>query len=226
MSSERDSFAKGIFSTFAKGFLLHKLLLKVNYSPLRVKKSRSHDMGQCLQSSAFLVRAAVCDKSYFIKLLSLLMPTTINHGLNMSKVLYFLALWSLIHSGIVDSKVIKLKDNDVILDSGEAKWKSTLKDRLYDAYLGIPYAEPPLGDLRFALPVKSKVNGKIHVGMDGNTNAGSTCTQMDFQEHLDGQEDCLHLHVFVPQVDHDHDDPLPVMVWIHGGGFFAGIVWC
>jgi hypothetical protein len=47
MSSERDSFAKGIFSTFAKGFLLHKLLLKVNYSPLRVKKSRSHDMGQC-----------------------------------------------------------------------------------------------------------------------------------------------------------------------------------
>jgi hypothetical protein len=47
MSSERDSFAKGIFSTFAKGFLLHKLLLKVNYLPLRVKKSRSHDMGQC-----------------------------------------------------------------------------------------------------------------------------------------------------------------------------------
>jgi hypothetical protein len=45
MSSERDSFAKGKFSTFAKGFLLHKLLLKVNYSPLRVKKSRSHDMG-------------------------------------------------------------------------------------------------------------------------------------------------------------------------------------
>jgi hypothetical protein len=38
MSSERDSFAKGIFSTFAKGFLLYKLLLKVNYSPLRVKK--------------------------------------------------------------------------------------------------------------------------------------------------------------------------------------------
>jgi hypothetical protein len=46
MSSERDSFAKGNFSTFAKGFLLHKLLLKANYSPLRVKKSRSHDMGQ------------------------------------------------------------------------------------------------------------------------------------------------------------------------------------
>jgi hypothetical protein len=54
MSSERDSFAKGIFSTFAKGFLLHKLLLKVNYSPLRVKQSRSHDMGQCFQKTPFL----------------------------------------------------------------------------------------------------------------------------------------------------------------------------
>jgi hypothetical protein len=52
MSSERDSFAKGIFSTFAKGFLLHKLLLKVNYSPLRVKKSRSHDMGHCMLGDA------------------------------------------------------------------------------------------------------------------------------------------------------------------------------
>jgi hypothetical protein len=46
MSSERDSYAKGIFTTFAKGFLLHKLFQKVNYSPLRVKKSRSHDIGQ------------------------------------------------------------------------------------------------------------------------------------------------------------------------------------
>jgi hypothetical protein len=52
MSSERDSFAKGIFSTFVKGFLLHKLLLKVNFSPLRVKKSRSHDMGHfCVVST-------------------------------------------------------------------------------------------------------------------------------------------------------------------------------
>jgi hypothetical protein len=54
MSSERDSFAKGIFSTFAKGFLLHKLLLKVNFSPLRVKKSRSHDMGLCFSETTGL----------------------------------------------------------------------------------------------------------------------------------------------------------------------------
>jgi hypothetical protein len=58
MSSERDSFAKGIFSTFAKGFLLHKLLLKVNFSPLRVKKSRSHDMGHCSHDSFTATRGS------------------------------------------------------------------------------------------------------------------------------------------------------------------------
>jgi hypothetical protein len=62
MSSERDSFAKGTFSTFAKGFLLHKLLLKVNFSPLRVKKSRSHDMGQC---PILLLRMAQVGKRWF-----------------------------------------------------------------------------------------------------------------------------------------------------------------
>jgi hypothetical protein len=65
MSSERDSFAKGNFSTFAKGFLLHKLLLKVNFSPLRVKKSRSHDMGQCIGRIYVYQRIFNRQKGYF-----------------------------------------------------------------------------------------------------------------------------------------------------------------
>jgi hypothetical protein len=71
MSSERDSFAKGIFSTFAKGFLLHKLLLKVNYSPLRVKKSRSHDMGQWPECFYFILFLNYDRKSAIFR------PTTI-----------------------------------------------------------------------------------------------------------------------------------------------------
>jgi hypothetical protein len=66
MSSERNSFAKGIFSTFAKGFLLHKLLLKVNYSPLRVKKSRSHDMGQYWLEDAWPGRFSQFAEFFFI----------------------------------------------------------------------------------------------------------------------------------------------------------------
>jgi carboxylesterase type B len=37
-----------------------------------------------------------------------------------------------------------------------------------------------------------------------------------------GQEDCLVLNVYVPKADPENPGPLPVMVFIHGGGFFLG----
>ena len=39
--------------------------------------------------------------------------------------------------------------------------------------------------------------------------------------YLAGQEDCLYLNLYAP-VQPDEVQKLPVMVWIHGGGFFAG----
>ena len=44
---------------------------------------------------------------------------------------------------------------------------------------------------------------------------------MDMLEILDGQEDCLHLHIYVPDVP-KQNKKLPIIFWIHGGGFFAG----
>ena len=44
---------------------------------------------------------------------------------------------------------------------------------------------------------------------------------MDFLEEVYGEEDCLHLHIYVPEVS-PKIKKLPVVVWIHGGGFFAG----
>jgi hypothetical protein len=81
MSSERDSFAKGKFSTFAKGFLLHKLLLKVNYSPLRVKKSRSHDMGQWWSH---------CQIKYYINIISIIKNGAIKVCLTLQAVVVLL----------------------------------------------------------------------------------------------------------------------------------------
>ena len=47
---------------------------------------------------------------------------------------------------------------------------------------------------------------------------------MDMLEVLDGQEDCLHLHVYVPNTTtpKQENKKLPIIFWIHGGGFFAG----
>ncbi|KAL9970961.1 hypothetical protein ACROYT_G023431 [Oculina patagonica] len=89
-------------------------------------------------------------------------------------------------------------------------------------YLGIPYAEPPVGELRFTAPKPVKSwSGTKHV-----TEYGASCPQnpvplpgMDVQLE-DVSEDCLSLNVFVPSVK--TEDKLAVMVFIHEGGFTLG----
>ena len=124
---------------------------------------------------------------------------------------------------IVKSIRVKLKDN-LVLDNGDTQWKSWFKQRSFDVFLGIPYAEPPLGNLRFTLPKKFRSEkSELYVGENPDLNPyyGSTCTQMNFNEELEGTEDCLHLNIYAPKIP-EITQKLPVMVWIHGGGFFAG----
>lgn len=87
---------------------------------------------------------------------------------------------------------------NVAYDSGPSEWKSTVKSRPFDAFIGLPYAKPPLADLRFALPKSSDIKGHFYAGIADNPRMTTICTQMDFQERVDGQEDCLILHVYVP----------------------------
>ena len=98
---------------------------------------------------------------------------------------------------------------------------STKYGRNIHAYKGIPYAEPPIGDLRFkkTRPLKESVWKGV---FDGRHKSGK-CVQpsgVPFYP-IFGDEDCLHLNVFVPEMDQKdvEVDPLPVMVWFHGGGF-------
>lgn len=88
-------------------------------------------------------------------------------------------------------------------------------------FLGIPYAVPPVGDLRWKAPQPiAKWNG-----VKKATEFGYHCMQGkvfgDMVFHDPGaSEDCLTLNVWVPD---KHVEPkLAVMVWIYGGGFVAG----
>ena len=125
---------------------------------------------------------------------------------------------------LAHAKTVKISDN-LVLDNGDTQWTSYFKKRPFDVFLGIPYAQPPIGNLRFALPQKySKNDKKIYVGEnpEQNPHVASTCTQMNFFEVLEGTEDCLHLNVYVPRMADNPVEKLPVLFWIHGGGFFAG----
>jgi para-nitrobenzyl esterase len=83
------------------------------------------------------------------------------------------------------------------------------------AYKGIPYAAPPVGDLRWKPPQPVKPWNGVRVAKSFPMN----CPQPAFVSGPQG-EDCLGLNVWTPA--RSSSAKLPVMVWIHGGGFQLG----
>ena len=91
-----------------------------------------------------------------------------------------------------------------------------------NAFLGIPYAAPPVGALRWKAPQPAaRWKGVREAGQYGNRCVqGHPFSDMVFQD--DGEnEDCLYLNVFAPAISKGKSK-LPVMFWIHGGGYRAG----
>ncbi len=99
------------------------------------------------------------------------------------------------------------------------------------AWRGLPYAEPPVGPLRWRAPLAPEP----WAGMRQALAVAPVCTQLPSvfggveardPERPVGQEDCLYLNVVAPRFGRDAvprgDTRLPVMVWIHGGGNAVG----
>ena len=86
-----------------------------------------------------------------------------------------------------------------------------------DEYLGIPYAAPPVGPLRWRPPRPAARWNGIRAATTFAPHCPQPATPFG---RASMSENCLYLNVFRPARQRGHD--LPVMVWIHGGGFVAG----
>ena len=85
------------------------------------------------------------------------------------------------------------------------------------SFKGIPYASAPVGSLRWRPPQPAPESSTICTAYE----YGPACQQpsMPGLGSYGTSEDCLTLNVFRP---FEIEDPLPVMMWIHGGSFVAG----
>jgi len=86
--------------------------------------------------------------------------------------------------------------------------------KLLDVYLGIPFAKPPVGDLRFAAPQPPSSWNLVRDAL----KFSPVCPQNS--GYYTESEDCLYLDVYSPAAN--SNTKLPVMVWIHGGCLEAG----
>ncbi|PKK25733.1 fatty acyl-CoA hydrolase precursor, medium chain, transcript variant X1 [Columba livia] len=110
------------------------------------------------------------------------------------------------------------------------RFKVDAAERSVNVFLGLPFAKPPVGPLRFSEPqppepwkgVRDATSYPPMCLQDKATGDwfSDIITNRKEKVHLQMAEDCLYLNVYTPVATEKQE--LPVFVWIHGGGLFFG----
>ncbi|KAL8579566.1 hypothetical protein ACOMHN_025519 [Nucella lapillus] len=94
---------------------------------------------------------------------------------------------------------------------------TTTTGKPVNSFIGIRYGEAPTGQRRFKPPKPAALPREVEA-----RRYGAMCPQVPAYDPARMSEDCLFLNVFVPAQDVSEDRLVPVLVWIHGGGFIIG----
>jgi para-nitrobenzyl esterase len=113
--------------------------------------------------------------------------------------------------------------DEVTVESGKLRG-TTNADRSVRMFKSVPFAAPPLGELRWKAPQPAKK----WEGVRTADKFGPACLQTDvfgdilqFMRDAQPNEDCLNLNIWIP-ASATASSKLPVFVWYYGGGFVAG----
>ncbi|CAH1113445.1 unnamed protein product [Psylliodes chrysocephalus] len=131
-------------------------------------------------------------------------------NINMIFIVFFLCITTVLCAG---GPSITLKD-------GKIKGVMVRSEREkinYYSYIGIPYAKPPIGNLRMQAPEPVEP----WQGTFMATNNNKVCYQISSKVHIPQDEDCLTINVYTP-VKPEETNNLPVIVTIYGGSFTHG----
>ena len=124
------------------------------------------------------------------------------------------------HAGVMNP----IPGDPITIETG--KLSGTLLDSGVKAYLGVPFAAAPVRELRWHEPMPAKSWKGIYNADSKITNcyiALRATTLNHYFGEIKSSEDCLYMNIWTPPAA-KAGDHLPVVVWIHGGGFQEGSI--